>query len=180
MFGSDDTPETRLRRKFWKAIDDSPFMMLGLKGVDDDQTRPMTAQVDRRAIGDMDGRDDGAGTIYFFGSKSDGVGRQVSGTARAVATYAARDHGLFAHVHGELVEATDPAVIERLWNPFIAAWYKDGKTDPDLRLMRFDTEKAEIWEADKGATFKAVALKALFNVDPGKQHSTDHKAEIQL
>ena len=47
MFSNDDaTPETKLRNKFWRALDDSPFVMIGLKGVEDDRTRPMTAQVD--------------------------------------------------------------------------------------------------------------------------------------
>ena len=176
MFGNDDDNDTRLTKLFWKALDDSPFMMLGLEGVEDDQTRPMTAQVDVPEDGD---KDDG-GPIYFFASKSDGVGFNVNGSSRAVATFAAKDHGLFAHIHGGLVESTDRAVIERLWNPFIAAWYKDGKNDPDLKLLRFETETVTIWEAAKGSTLKAAALKSLFNVDPGKEHSKDHKADVTL
>ena len=176
MFGNDDDNDTRLTKLFWKALDNSPFMMLGLEGVEDDQTRPMTAQVDVPEDGD----EDEGGPIYFFSSKSDGVGLNVSGSSRAVATFAAKDHGLFAHIHGRLVESTDRAVIERLWNPFVAAWYKDGKDDPDLKLLRFETETATIWEAAKGATLKAAALKSLFNVDPGKEHSKDHKADVTL
>ena len=176
MFGNDDDNDTRLTKLFWTALDDSPFMMLGLEGVEDDQTRPMTAQVDQPDDGD---KDEG-GPIYFFASKTDGVGQSISGPSRAVATFAAKDHTLFAHVHGNLVPTNDRAVIERLWNPFVASWYKDGKDDPDLQLLRFDTEDATIWEAAKGSTLKAAALKALFNVDPGKEHSKDHKADVTL
>ena len=176
MFGKDETPETRLARKFWKDLDDSPFVMLGLKGVDDDQTRPMTAQVDVPEDGD---KHDG-GQIYFFASKTDGVGKAVSSTSRAVATFVGKGHGLFAHLHGTLVPTDDRAVIDRLWNPFVAAWYKDGKDDPDLQLLRFDTESADVWEATPGATLKAAALKTLFNVDPGKDHKAEHQAKIDL
>lgn len=176
MFGTDDDTETRLRKAFWEALDDSPFMMVGLEGVEDSLTRPMTAQVDTP---DGDDEDEG-GQIYFFASKTDGVGQSVSGSSRAVATFAAKDHGLFAHVHGNLVPSNDRAVVDRLWNPFVAAWYKDGKDDPDLQLLKFDTERATIWEAEKGSTLKATALKALFNVDPGKEHSNDHKADVSL
>jgi len=176
MFGNDDDNDTRLRKAFWKALDDSPFIMLGLEGVEDDLTRPMSAQVDVPKGGD---KDDG-GPIYFFASKTDGVGQSVTQGNRAVATFAAKDHGLFAHIHGTLVEDNDPAIIDRLWNPFIAAWYKHGKTDADLRLLRFDTTTATIWEAAKGSTLKAAAIKALFNVDPGKEHSAEHKAEVRL
>ena len=177
MFGKDEAPETILRNKFWKELEDSPFVMLGLKGVDDDQTRPMTAQVD---VPEGDDSDSG-GQIYFFGSKSDGVGQAIgSNSCRAVATFVAKGHGLFAHIHGNLVQSNDRGVIERLWNPFVASWYKDGKDDPDLQLLRFDTERADIWEAAPGATLKAVALKTLFNVDPGKEHGREHKANVQL
>ena len=176
MFGKDETPETKLARKFWKELSDSPFIMLGLKGVDDDQTRPMTAQIDVPEDGD---EDDG-GQIYFFASKTDGVGQAVTGSSRAVATFVGKGHGLFAHIHGTLVPSDDKAVIDRLWNPFVAAWYKGGKTDPDLKLLRFDTDSADVWETAKGATLKAVALKTLFNVDPGKRHSKDHQAKIDL
>ncbi len=176
MFGKDQTPETKLARKFWKELDDSPFIMLGLKGVDDDQTRPMTAQIDVPEDGD---KDDG-GQIYFFASKTDGVGQAVTGSSRAVATFVGKDHGLFAHIHGTLTPSDDKAVIDRLWNPFIASWYKDGKTDPDLQLLRFDTERADVWEASPGATLKAAALKTLFNIDPGKDHSAEHQATVKL
>jgi general stress protein 26 len=67
-----------------------------------------------------------------------------------------------------------------LWSPSVAAWYKGGKNDPNLKLLRFDTENATIWEADKGATLKAAALKALFDFDPGKERSQDHKADVTL
>lgn len=175
MFGKDEAPEVRLKKEFWKSLDDSPFVMLGLQGVDDSRTRPMTAQVDRQ---DRD-KEEG-GPIYFFASKTDGVGSDIGSGHRAVATYSGKGHKLFAHVHGNLVPDCDRDVIERLWNPIIASWYKDGKEDPDLLLLRFDTEHAEIWEADTGSTLKAAALKALFDVDPGKEHTQEHKAEVTL
>ena len=176
MFGNDDSPEIALRKKFWKELDDSPFIMLGLKGVEDDRTRPMTAQVDVPKDGDKEA----GGQIYFFASKTDGVGEAVKASSRAVATFASKGHGLFAHIHGTLVPSNDKAVIERLWNPFIASWYKGGKDDPDLQLLRFDTESADVWEATPGATLKAAALKALFDVDPGKEHSQEHQAKVKL
>ena len=176
MFGNDDAPEAALRKKFWKELGDSPFIMLGLKGVEDDRTRPMTAQIDVPEDGD---KADG-GQIYFFASKTDGVGEAVSQRSRAVATFASKSHDLFAHIHGTLVASNDRAVIDRLWNPFIASWYKEGKDDPDLCLLRFDTSSADVWETTPGATLKAAALKALFDIDPGKDHSREHQARVEL
>ena len=176
MFGKDEGTETRLRKAFWEAMDDSPFIMLGLKGVEDDRTRPMSAQIDIPKGGEKYA----GGPIYFFASKTDGVGADIGSSARAVATFASKDHKLFAHIHGTLVPSQDREVIERMWNPIVASWYKDGKDDPDLALIRFDADSANIWKAESGATLKAAAMKALFDVDPGKEHERDNRADVEL
>lgn len=176
MFGHEAAPEEELRTLFWTELGDSPFVMLGLEGVEDSRTRPMTAQVDVPEGSDQEN----GGEIYFFASKSESLVQSLGTGHRAVATYAAKGHNLFAHIHGNLVLSNDRAVIERLWNPIIASWYKDGKDDPDLALVRFDTDSANIWKAETGATLKAAALKALFNIDPGKEHQKDNRADVQL
>ena len=176
MFGKEQTPEIELKKLFWKELQGSPFMMLGLQGVEDSRTRPMTAQVDVPEGGD---KEDG-GPIYFFGSKSETLVSAMGHTHNAVATYASKGHDLFAHVHGQLVLDQDRTVIDRLWNPMIASWYKDGKDDPDLALIRFDTDSANIWKAETGATLKAAAMKALFDIDPGKAQQKDNRADVKL
>ena len=156
-----------LEEKFWDEIKDSPFMMLGLQGVDDDFTRPMTAQVDD-------------GKIYFFSARSEDLFKGLNKSKRAIATFAGKGHKLFASIHGTLIEDMDREVIDRLWNPIISSWYKDGKDDPDLVLLRLQADSADVWEAQTGATLKAAALKLLFNIDPGKEHQDDHRAAIPL
>jgi len=176
MFGHEEAPEIELKKFFWEELTDSPFVMLGLVGVEDSRTRPMTAQVDVPEDGD---KEDG-GQIYFFASKSEHLVQALGQSHRAVATYAGKGHKLFAHIHGTLVETNDPAAIDRLWNPIIASWYKDGKNDPDLALLRFDTDSANLWKAETGSTLKAAALKALFDIDPGKEHQAENQAEVRL
>lgn len=172
---NDADREERLRKSFWKALDDSPFVMLGLQGVEDSRTRPMTAQVDAGSDGDADE----GGTIYFFAAQSEHLVQNLGTANRAVATYASKDHKVFAHIHGRLVVDQDREIIDRLWNPFVASWYKDGKNDPDLALLRFDTEKAEVWEAHSGSTLVAAGLKMLGR-DPGKDHQRENQARVEL
>ncbi|MDQ3471321.1 MAG: pyridoxamine 5'-phosphate oxidase family protein [Pseudomonadota bacterium] len=158
--------QQRLEDKFWDALEQSPFLMLGLQGVDDAFTRPMTAQVD-------------GATIYFFANASDDLVRGLQHSNRAVATFASKGHQLFASVHGTLHLSNDREVVERLWNPIIASWFKDAKDDPDLALVRFETSSADVWEADAGASLKAAAIK-LLGRDPGKKHQDEHRAEVAL
>jgi general stress protein 26 len=172
---ADAEREQELKELFWKELASSPFVMIGLQGVEDSRTRPWTAQVDA-----PDGADkkDG-GTIYFFGAKSEALVKGLAQNNRAVATYVSKGHDLFAHIHGTLEPIEDRALVEKLWNPFVASWYKEGKEDPDLQLVRFDTSNAEIWKSEAGATLVAAALR-MIGRDPGKDHQRANQAEVAL
>lgn len=166
MFSTDPEVARELEEEFWEALDDSPFMMIGLQGVEDSRTRPMTAQVKDCQI-------------YFFADRSEHLVMGLAQTKRANAAYAGKDHKLFASIQGSLVEHMDRQLIDELWNPIIASWYKEGKDDPNLILLKFETEKADLWEASAGATLKAAALKML-GMDPGKEHQDEHRAKVTM
>ena len=159
------TDELELQEKFWKALKSDMTVMLGLAGVDEGHTRPMTAQLD----GD-------GGPIWFFTSTESELVKQVDATPRAVATFASKGHDVFAAIHGDLVVDNDRAVIDRLWNRFVAAWYEQGKDDPKLVLLRFDAERAEIW---KDGSSLWAGIKMLLGADP-KQDYKDNVAEVTL
>jgi general stress protein 26 len=156
-----------IEAKFWKVLRSDRTMMLGLNGVADGHTRPMTAQVD----GDAD-----RGPIWFFGARDSALVRALSKGDRAIATFASKDHDLFATIHGALAIDDDRAVTDRLWNRFVAAWYEGGKDDPNLVLLRFDAERAEIW---LDASSLIAGIKMLFGSDPKKDYQ-DKVATVSL
>ena len=96
--------------------------------------------------------------------------------SRAIGTFASKDHDLFASVHGRLSLDNDPDTIDELWNTFVAAWYEGGKDDPELALLRFDADRAEIWENESGLF---AGLKMLFGHDP-KEDAKEHVARVNL
>src|SRR6476646_8336372 len=106
------TPQ-ELETKFWRALESDMTMMLGLDGVEDGHARPMTAQIE-----------DGRGPIRFFAGRDNALVKSLGGGKRAIATFAAQGHDLFASVRGNLRLDNDRAVIDRLWNRFVAAWYE--------------------------------------------------------
>jgi len=156
-----------LETKFWKALRSDMTMMLVLDGVEDGHTRPMTAQV----AGDGD-----RGPIWFFTEKDTALVHALRSGDRAIATFAAKGHDLFATVHGRLAVDTNPENVDRLWNRHVAAWYKAGKDDPTLCLLRLDPERAEIWL--EGSSLVA-GIKMMLGVDP-KQDYKDKVAKVAL
>ena len=158
------TAET-LQAKFWKALHSDRTMMLGLDGVEDGHARPMTAQ----AEGDQ-------GPIWFFASTDNDLVTNLAKGHRAIATFVDKGHDLFATVHGDLSIDHDRPTIDRLWNPFVAAWYEGGKDDPKLALLRLDPDKAEIW-LNESSVF--AGLKMLLGRDP-KADYADKVATVTL
>jgi general stress protein 26 len=152
--------------KLWKALRSDRTVMLGINGLDESHTRPMTAQFEQER-----------GPIWFFTSVDNAMVQAMgSDDARAVVTFASKGHDLFATIHGRLSVDTDRAVVDRLWNRFVAAWFEGGKDDPKLALLRLDPENAEVWI---DASSIVAGVKLLLGADPKRSYQ-DKVANIPL
>ncbi len=118
-----------------------------------------------------------SGPLWFFTAKDNTLVQQLQGGhGRAIATFTSKGHDLFATVHGALSVDTDRAVVDRLWNRFVAAWYEGGKDDPKLALLRLDPDRGEVWL--NGSSLVA-GVKLLIGVDPKKSYR-DKVAQVDL
>ena len=158
--------DAEIEAKFWSALKSSPFVMLGLDGARDGHAQPMTAITEQ----------DDSGPLWFFTTKDNGIVEALGESHRAIATYVAKGHDLFATVHGNLSATTDRATIDRLWNPHVEAWFEGGKDDPKIALLKLDTETAKIWL--DGSSI-AAAVKRMFGRDPKKDYE-GKVAEVSL
>jgi general stress protein 26 len=157
------TDTRELETRFWKHLGDDRTLMLGADGI---APRPMTAIAeDERA------------PLWFFTSSETDLGRHLDASpgVDAVASFAAKDQALFAMFTGRLVACNDRAVIDRLWNPFIAAWFT-GKDDPKLRLLRMDATEAHVWLNENSML---AGIKLLLGSDPKKDYK-DKAGDVDL
>jgi len=159
--------EVELEAKFWKALHDDRIVMLGLTG-DDGHNQPMAAQT----LHDETAR----GPIWFFTAKDTQLVRAMGESHRASLSFSSKQLQLFASVQGELTVSNDRAVIDRLWNRYVAAWYQGGKDDPKLQLIRFDPEHAHVWLSENHLL---AGVKLLLGRDPKREYQ-DKVADIRL
>lgn len=159
--------EAEIAGKFWKALRSDRTVMLGLAGVDDGLAQPMTAILD--GAGDN-------GPVWIFSAKDVDLVKALGSGRAAVAHFVAKGHDLFATVHGRLVPDDDRAVVDRLWNRFVAAWYEGGKADPKLQLLRFDPERAQVWLNENSLL---AGVKLMLGKDP-KEEYRDKVAEVKV
>ena len=125
-----DTHE--IKQDMWDKMAASPYLMVGL--VDGGHSEPMTAQLDK----------DQVDTLFFFAGKDN---RLASG-GKAMAQFVSKGHDFFACLAGDVRVYNDRAMIDKLWNEQVSAWFPGGKEDPNLTLLRLDIASAELWETD--------------------------------
>jgi general stress protein 26 len=61
---------------------------------------------------------------------------------------------------------SDRAVLDRLWNPFVAAWYEGGKNDPQLQLLQFLPARAQVWLNENSLL---AGIKVMLGKEPKKE-----------
>jgi general stress protein 26 len=147
----------QLKEHLWKKMTQGPFVMIGLEG---SHAEPLTVQLD----------DDQADTLLFFVSRDN---RLVPG-GKAMVQFVSKGQDFFACLSGTARVDNDRAMIDKLWSRAVESWFPGGKNDPNLALLRFDIEDAELWEADISLTGK---FKMLFGgkIDPSEE---GHHAKV--
>ncbi len=143
-----------LENKFWKALQSDRTVMLGTPSV---APRPMTAIAE----------DERSPLWFFTSNRTDlAIALETGQTQTATGTLTGKDHQVFAAFSGSIVLDHNRSVIDRLWNPFIAAWF-EGKDDPKLRLLRMDLGGGHVWLNEH----KMVAgVKLLLGIDPKESY----------
>ncbi len=133
----------QIKRDMWTKMSDSPYLMVGLTG-DDRHSEPMTAQLDQ----------DQVDTLFFFAGKDN----RLAPGGQAMAQFVSKGHDFFACLMGNIRRDDDPAMIDKLWDKQVEAWFPGGKSDPNLTLLRLDIDTAELWETDISVTGRMKML----------------------
>jgi general stress protein 26 len=156
-----------LAEKLWKSLKSDRTLMLSLTGVEGGASQPMTALIESDAPGSP---------LWIFTAKDTDFAAEMGARHAAVAHFASKGHDIFATLDGELLADNDRAAIDRLWNPYVAAWFEGGKDDPNLQLLRFEPEHAHIW-LNENNLFAGVKL--LLGRDPKKEYA-DKSVDVRL
>ena len=159
--------DANIEREFWKALNDSPVLMLGIDGERGAATQPMTAFYDEETA-----------PFWFFTANDHDLVRALDKGDRAIAAFASKGHDMFASLRGRLSQDNDPATIDRLWNPVVSQWYEGGKADPKLALLRLDVDDAKLWKSDLGGFIRPAINKLLGRKPESGEH--EKVAEVTL
>lgn len=160
MSGTIGDPE-EIKRKFWKELAAHPVVMIA-RTEGGHHAEPMRPVLDK----------DAHGHFWFYTSKDN----RIADGGAAMAQFVSKGHELFACIKGTLTPETDPAIIDKYWSKPIEAWYAEGRNDPNLLMLRFELDDAEVWVSDVGVKgmFKLLTGRTMKAGDAGEH------AELKL
>ena len=101
---------------------------------------------------------DADGMIWFLSSRESDVVGEVHDHPAICLTYASHEKNTYVCITGKAQEIHDQAKISELWSPEHATYFRGGREDPDLTLLRVTPGHAEIWTGPSGTVGKLLAF----------------------
>lgn len=86
------------------------------------------------------------GNFYFFTAEDSKKINQIKADHDVCLAFSCTKNQTYVSISGTANITHDAALIDQLWNPFVAAWFPNGKQDPQLALLKVSTYRAEYWQ----------------------------------
>jgi general stress protein 26 len=89
---------------------------------------------------------DDNGDIWFFSGKDSDKNHEIAEDPKVQLFYAHPAKSSYMVVNGTASISTDKNKIEELWSPLVKTWFKGGKDDPNISLIRVSNVNAHYWD----------------------------------
>ena len=151
------------RNNLYEVVNDFDVAMLVTHTANTMHARPM-------AIARLD---DGMGAYLVTDINSIKVD-EISVNPQAILTF--QSARKFASVRGELTVLSDRQLIEKMWKEAWKLWFPDGKSDPNIALLKFTAHEGEYWDNGgmQGLKYVYDAAKAYMTGETLKTDGAQH------
>ena len=104
--------------------------------------------------------------LWFLTARDSALVQSLIAGARANYCVMNKEQGFDACLIGMLSQDHDAAQLDKIWSPMAAAWFKGGKRDPNLTMLRLDLTEAALWSSsDSLFSVGYEILKSTLNPD---------------
>lgn len=88
------------------------------------------------------------GNIWFFSEKSSDKNKAIKVDKNVQLFFSHPTKGSYLIVNGEAEVIIDKTKIEELWIPAAKIWFKEGKDDPNISIIKVTPSTAFYWDTD--------------------------------
>lgn len=135
------------KEKIWNYIKDIKVGMLTTQDDDVLRSRPMHIV-----------QDNYDGTIWFFTKRSAEKSYEIQNERDVCISFCNHDDGVHVSLSGRAMLKQDKELINQFWNPFVGAWFENGKDDPNVALLEIKITQGEHWESKDSKVFQLFEI----------------------
>ncbi len=108
-----------------------------LKTDDGSKCRPMSVQ-----------EVDDDGNLWFFSGADSEKNSDIKTEKHVQLFFSHPPKSSFLVLNGEAEITYDRSKIDELWSPLVKTWFKEGKDDPNISLIKVNTNSAYYWDTE--------------------------------
>lgn len=88
------------------------------------------------------------GNIWFFSEKDSDKNKAINTDKNVQLFFSHPGKSSYLVVNGEAAIILDKEKIEELWTPVAKIWFKEGKDDPNISIIKVTPTTAYYWDTD--------------------------------
>jgi general stress protein 26 len=109
------------------------------------------------------------GTLWFITDKRSRKVAAIEAGETTTLLFQNDKEGSYLHLTGRASVVDDAEKLKELYTTLQRTWFPKGVDDPDITLVRFDTDEANYWDShDSYVRLVAAFAKSLVTGTPGK------------
>ena len=135
-------------RALMEGIDIAMFTTIGEDGFP--VSRPLSTQE-----AEFDGK-----VLWFFVRRDTPKVREITRYPRVNVAYASKDRNVYLSVAGTARVEDDQTLIDAFWSDALKAYFKKGRTDPNLVLIEVTVHSVQYWEGPSTGIGRMIAFVA--------------------
>ena len=88
------------------------------------------------------------GNIWFFSEMSSDKNKEIAQNENVQLFFSSPSKSCYLVVNGKAKIIVDKTKIEELWTPLAKIWFKGGKDDPDISIIKVKPTNCYYWDTD--------------------------------
>lgn len=118
------------------------------------------------------------GNIWFFSEKNSDKNKAIAADKIVQLFFSHPAKSSYLVVNGEAEIIFDKKKIEELWTPLAKTWFKEGKDDPNISIIKVSPTTAYYWDTDGNKMINF--LKMVASVVTGTNLVTSTEGELKV
>ena len=118
------------------------------------------------------------GNVWFFSEKSSDKNEAIETCKNVQLFFSHPGKEIYLVVNGEAEIILGKTIIEELWTPVAKIWFKEGKDDPNISVIKVNPTSSYYWDTDGNRMINL--LKMVASVVTGTNLKTGKEGAIMI